>query len=74
MKKLLLLTVMVMILGGCVVYPDYYGYYDTDYYGYPYGYVGPNINLYYSHMYSGHGYYYGGHGFHHGEHGGGWHR
>jgi hypothetical protein len=85
MKKLLLLISVAVLLGGCVVYPGYYGYDDSYYYGFPYGYAGPNINLYYSghyrsghygwpgYYYGGSGYRYGGGGYHHGGHGG-WHR
>ncbi|RQW90072.1 MAG: hypothetical protein EHM79_01550 [Geobacter sp.] len=68
MKKLLLLITVMVLLSGCVVYP---GYYDSGYYGYPYGYVGPNINLHYG-FYGGRGHY-GGFSHHHGGHGG-WHR
>ena len=58
MKKLLLLITVALLLGGCVAYP---GYYDSGYYGSPYGYVGPNINLY-TGFYGGTGYY-GGYGY-----------
>lgn len=60
MKKFLLLITATVLLGGCVAYPGYYGYYDSDYYSYPYGYVGPNINLY-TGFYGG-GRHYGGFG------------
>ena len=53
MKNVFLLLLVTALLGGCVVYPGYYGDYDSGYYyngyyGYPYGYAGPNINLFYS--------------------------
>ncbi len=73
MKKLLLLLTLALLLGGCVVYPDYYGGYgyygyNTGYYPYPYAYpypyvYGPSVDLYFG---GGHG----GRGFHHG----GWRR
>lgn len=72
MKKLLLLISVAALLGGCVVYPGYYDYYDSGYYGYPYGYAGPNVNLHFTGFYGGRGHY-GGFGHHHGGHGG-WHR
>ncbi len=71
MRKILLLAVVALMLGGCVVYPGYdYGYYDTGYYpyaypypySYPYWYASPGVGIYFS----GHG----GHGFHHGYGGG----
>jgi len=68
MKKLLLLTIITLLLGGCVVYP---GYYDSAYYGYPYGYYSPSVNLHYG-FYGGHDYR-GGYGHHQRGHGG-WHR
>ncbi len=58
MKKLLVLIVaLISLLGGCVVYP---GYYDEYYRPYPdgyYGYVEPDLHVF----------YYGGHGFHDGD-------
>jgi len=78
MKRLLFLIFGALILSGCVAYPDYYGSYDSGYYGYPYGYVNPRVNLNFYGGYSGHygGYRYnhGGYGFHHGGYGRGWHR
>jgi hypothetical protein len=75
MKKLLFLIVVTLMLSGCVVYPGYYdGYYDSGYYSYPYGYVSPNLNLYFSNFHGGRGFHRGGHDFHHGGHGGGWRR
>ncbi len=70
MKKLLLLLTIMVILGGCAVYPDSYGYYDSDYDAYPYGYSGPNVYLYYSHINRGYDHYYGHHGYPNGY---GWH-
>ena len=77
MKKLFLLLLVTALLGGCVVYPGYYGdydsgYYDNGYYGYPYGYAGPNINLFYSGHYGWSGHH-GRSGHHHRGHGG-WYR
>lgn len=59
MKKLLLLTAVALMLGGCVVYPGYdYGYYG----GYPsYGYVAPSVDIFFTGSH-GHGF----RGFHHG--------
>ena len=76
MKKLMFAIFVALMLSGCVVYPGYdYGYYDSDYYypyAYytgPYGYAGPNVNLFLS-SHGGHGFHHGGHhGFH-----GGWRR
>ncbi|MDD2335558.1 MAG: hypothetical protein PHD01_03175 [Geobacteraceae bacterium] len=73
MKKLLLLITVTVMLGGCVVYPGDYGYYNSEYYGFPFGYAGPNINFYYSGHYGWPGYYRGGPVHFHGGHGG-WHR
>jgi hypothetical protein len=68
MKKLLILTVAALMLGGCVVYPGYdYGYYD---YPYPYAYGGPSVDLVFTNFHGGH-YHHGYHGgFHGGYHGG----
>lgn len=82
MRKLILLIVVALAMTGCVAYPGYYGYYDSGYYGYPYGYTGTSVNL---HFQGGHHGYYGGHhgyygkhhgyyGGHHGSYGRGWHR
>ena len=60
MKKLLLLVTAIIMIGGCVYYPGDYGYYDSNYYPYPYAYTRPYINLNYSHIYGGRDYYYGG--------------
>lgn len=78
MKKILLLLLVSLIMTGCVVYPDVYGSYDSGYYGFPYGYANPGVNLnfyggYYGH-HGGYGYYHGGYGYYHGGHGGGWRR
>lgn len=73
MKKLMLLMIVALMLGGCVVYPGYYdGYYESGYYG-PYGvypYVSPNVNLFFSNSHGGRGFHHGGHG----GHGGGFRR
>jgi hypothetical protein len=69
MKRLLLISVALM-LAGCVAYPVYNdGYYYPDYGPYPYGYVGPNVSLYVSNFHGGHGFHGGSHGFHGGSHG-----
>ncbi|MRR52899.1 MAG: hypothetical protein EG822_00105 [Deltaproteobacteria bacterium] len=68
MKKLLLLTIITLLLGGCVVYP---GYYSSGYYSRPYGYYGPSVNLHYG-FYGGRSHH-GGFGHHQQGHGG-WHR
>lgn len=73
MKKLFVLIAASLILTGCVVYPGYdYGYNYPDYGSYPYGYVGPNVNLSFSNFHGGHSHG-GGHGFRGGGfgHGGG---
>ena len=62
MKKLLLLISVTLMLTGCVVYPGYdYGYNYPDYGPYPYGYVGPSVNLSISSFHGGHGFHGGGH-------------
>ena len=62
MKKLFF-AVLCFALAGCVAIPvddsgyyyPYYGYYS--YYGpYSYGYLGPDVNIFYSGFYGGHGY------------------
>ncbi|MDD2539441.1 MAG: hypothetical protein PHH28_00165 [Desulfuromonadaceae bacterium] len=60
MKRLLVLIVaLISLLAGCVVYPGYYdGYYRPYPYGY-YGYVEPDLNVFF---YGGHGYH-DGHGY-----------
>jgi len=77
MKKLLVLALAALMLGGCVVYPGYdYGYYDYGYYAYPYpyAYAGPDVGFVFTtghvgHVHRGfHGGYRG--GFHGGFHGG----
>jgi len=69
MKKLLFLIIVSLMLTGCVAVPVYdSGYYP--YYGpYPYGYVGPEVNVFVSGFHGGHGFrgghdFRGGHGFH----------
>lgn len=58
--KTLIITLLALMLTGCVAYPVYdYGYYP--YYGpYPYSYVGPNIHFFYSDFYGGHRFHGGG--------------
>lgn len=83
MKKLLFLTIVSLVVTGCVAVPVYdSGYYP--YYGpYPYRYAGPEISvsvpiIHGGHVFnSGHGFrgghiFHGGHGFRggHGSHGG----
>ncbi len=77
MKKLLLIFVVLM-LTGCVAYPAYDEGYNYPYYGsYPYGYWGPDVNIFVSNFHGGHrfhgrhGFHGGGHGFHGGGHWGG---
>jgi len=71
MKKILFLILVSLMMTGCVVYPDTYGSYDSGYYGYPYGYVNPRVNL---NFYGGHHGHHGGYGYHHGGYGRGWRR
>jgi hypothetical protein len=59
MKKLLLIFVAFM-LSGCVAYPLYDDGYYPDYGPYPYGYVGPNVNLFVSGFHGGHDFHGGG--------------
>ena len=74
MKKFLLITLIALLVAGCVPYPLYDdGYYHPDYgyYGpYPYGYAGPEVNVFvaggHHHGFRGGG---RGHGFHGGGHG-----
>jgi len=73
MKKLLFLIFVALMMTGCVVHPGYYGSYDSGYYGYPYGYVNPQVNLNFSSGHRHHGYH-GGYGYNHGRYGGGWRR
>jgi hypothetical protein len=71
MKKFMLLISLITLLSGCVAVPVYDSGYDYPYYdSYPYGYVGPNVNLFFTNGHYGHGFNHGG-GFHHG--GGGFH-
>jgi hypothetical protein len=81
MKKLFLLLVAFM-LAGCVAYPAYYDDNYYPYYGssYPYGYWGPDVDIFVAGGHGGHGFYgrrgfHGDHDFHgeHGSHGGGFH-
>ena len=53
MKKLLIITVAALLLGGCIVYPGYdYGYYG---YPYPYAYAGPSVDVFFPFVVDGHG-------------------
>jgi len=62
MKKLLFLISLTIALAGCVALPVYDSGYDYPYYdSYPYGYAGPNVNLFLSGGYYGHGHGGGGH-------------
>ena len=73
MKKLLFLTIVSLMLAGCVAVPvydsGYYPYYGP--YPYPYSYVGPEVSVFFPVFHGGHGFG-GGHGFHGGNgfHGG----
>jgi len=61
MKKMLLLISLLTMLSGCIAVPVYDTGYNYPYYGsYPYGYVGPNVDLFLSGGYYGHGYHHGG--------------
>ncbi|HET6419198.1 MAG TPA: hypothetical protein VFG19_03520 [Geobacteraceae bacterium] len=73
MKKLLLIFVALM-LAGCIAYPVYDDeYYYPDYGPYPYGYAGPDVNIFVSSFHGGHHFHGHVHSFHgaHGFHGGG---
>jgi len=75
MIRLLMLISVSLMLAGCVAYPAYdsgYGGYDYPGYG-PYGYVSPNVNVFFSSSHGRHGFHGEGHGFHgegHNFHGG----
>jgi len=70
MKEILFLIIVAFMINGCVVYPGYNdGYNDPGYSSYPYGYVNPGLDLYFSNFHSGHGFHHSGHGSHRG---GGW--
>lgn len=69
MKRFMLLIAIALTMTGCAVYPGYYGYYDSGYYGYPYGYVGTSVNLNFHGGHHGHNGWYG-----HGWQGHRWHR
>ena len=72
MKRLLLISVALMMT-GCVAVPVYEsGYYYPYYYGpYPYGYPGPEVNVFVSGFHGRHFFHDSGRGFHDG--GGGFH-
>lgn len=75
MKKLLLICAALM-LAGCVAYPvyddGYYYPYPYGYYGYGYyGFVEPDVHIFVSGGYAGHGFrgFHGSHGFYGSGHG-----
>jgi len=63
MKRLLFLTIVSLVLAGCVAFPVYdSGYYYPYYYApYPY-YAGPEISVFVPLRHGGHAFH-GGHGF-----------
>lgn len=66
MKKLLFLTIVALMLTGCVAVPMYDNGYYYPYYGpYPY-FAGPEISVFVP-VFHGRHVFHGGHGFHGGE-------
>lgn len=66
MKKILYLTIVSLMLTGCVAVPVYDSGYYYPYqrpYASPYLYVGPDITVFVPGVHFGHGYY-GSYGFH----------
>ena len=69
MKRVLALILVSLVLTGCVAIPVYDdAYYPYSYYGpypYYYGYVQPEVSVFFGSGFYGHSHgYYGGHGFH----------
>jgi hypothetical protein len=64
MKKLLLISIG-LLMAGCVVVPvSDYGYYYPNYVPYPYSFAGPEVNFFFPGFHGGHSFRGGGHGFH----------